>query len=186
MAVNEYTILKKKGGSEVVKLTCRPRFTTWVNPKVHSEAGRIRHTEKCNNLIGNGTRNLPICSIVPQQLFCKVMEIIKQNRLDVCETRMLRIWKQSSENVTEEYIELSAKLVPTLADRRCHVVSATDPHGRILGFLDRSRYCFFQVAPQLYSRGWMVLVPDPLLLRKSGSAGNRTRSSGSVASNSNH
>jgi hypothetical protein len=29
------------------------------------------------------------------------------------------------------------------------VVSVTDPHGRILGFLDRSRYCFFQVAPQL-------------------------------------
>jgi hypothetical protein len=32
------------------------------------------------------------------------------------------------------------------------VVSATDPPGRILGFLDRSRYYFFQVAPQLYSR----------------------------------
>jgi hypothetical protein len=32
-------------------------------------------------------------------------------------------------------------------------VSATDPNGRILGFLDRSRYFFFHVAPQLYSRG---------------------------------
>jgi hypothetical protein len=42
---------------------------------------------------------------------------------------------------------------PTFADRGCRVVSATDPHGRILGFLDRSRYYFFQVAPQLYSRG---------------------------------
>jgi hypothetical protein len=31
--------------------------------------------------------------------------------------------------------------------------SATDPHGRILDFLDRSRYYFLQVAPQLYSRG---------------------------------
>jgi hypothetical protein len=30
------------------------------------------------------------------------------------------------------------------------VVSATHPHGRILGFLDRSRYYFFQAAPQLY------------------------------------
>jgi hypothetical protein len=29
-------------------------------------------------------------------------------------------------------------------------------------------------------------VPDPLLLRKSGSAGNRTRTSGSVARNSGH
>jgi hypothetical protein len=26
------------------------------------------------------------------------------------------------------------------ADKGCHVVSVTDPYGRILGFLDRSRY----------------------------------------------
>jgi CBS-domain-containing membrane protein len=43
---------------------------------------------------------------------------------------------------------LSAKLVPTFTDRECHVVSVTDPNGRILGFLDRSLYIFFQVAPQ--------------------------------------
>jgi hypothetical protein len=49
-----------------------------------------------------------------------------------------------------------------------------------------SRYFFLQVALQLYSRGWVDPVPDPLLLRKSGSAGNRTRSSGSVARNSDH
>jgi hypothetical protein len=45
---------------------------------------------------------------------------------------------------------------------------------------------FYQVAPQLYSRGWVDPVPDPLILRKSGSEGNRTRSSGSVARNSDH
>jgi hypothetical protein len=50
---------------------------------------------------------------------------------------------------------------------------------------------FYQVAPQLYSRGWVDPVPDPLLFssffpRKSGSAGNRTRASGSVAKNSDH
>jgi hypothetical protein len=39
----------------------------------------------------------------------------------------------------------------------------------------RSRYFSVQVAPQLSSRGWVDPVPDPLLLRKSGSAGNRTR-----------
>jgi hypothetical protein len=44
---------------------------------------------------------------------------------------------------------LSAKLVPTFADRWCHVVNVTDPYGRILDFLDRSRYVFLQVAPQL-------------------------------------
>jgi hypothetical protein len=44
----------------------------------------------------------------------------------------------------------------------------------------------FQVAPQLYSRGWMDPVPDPMPLRKSGSEGNRTRASGSVARNYDH
>jgi hypothetical protein len=48
---------------------------------------------------------------------------------------------------------LSAKLVPAFVDRRCHVVSVTDPYDRILDFLDRSPYFFFQVAPQFYSRG---------------------------------
>jgi hypothetical protein len=33
---------------------------------------------------------------------------------------------------------LSAKLVPTLVDRGCCVVSTTDPYCRILGFLDQS------------------------------------------------
>jgi hypothetical protein len=53
------------------------------------------------------------------------------------------------------------------------VVRATDLHGHNLGFLDRSRYFFFQ-------------VPDPLLLRKSGSTGSRTHTSGSVARSSDH
>jgi hypothetical protein len=34
---------------------------------------------------------------------------------------------------------------------------------------------FFKVTPELYSRGWVDPAPDPLLLRKSGSVGNRTR-----------
>jgi hypothetical protein len=48
---------------------------------------------------------------------------------------------------------LSAKLVPTFADKGCRVVSATDPYGCILSFLDQSRYYFLKVAPQLYPRG---------------------------------
>jgi hypothetical protein len=59
---------------------------------------------------------------------------------------------------------LAAKLVPTFADRGCHVASVTVPCGCNLGFLDRSRYLFFQVAPQLYSRGRVDSVPDPLSL----------------------
>jgi hypothetical protein len=70
---------------------------------------------------------------------------------------------------------LSVKLVPKFADRGCRVVNAANPHGRNFDFLDRGRYYFFQVAPQLSSRGWVDPVPHPLLLRKSGSAGNWTR-----------
>jgi hypothetical protein len=96
-------------------------------------------------------------------------------------------WPESS---SELYLpsdsRLSVKLVATFADRGCLVISVTDPYGRDLGFLDRSRKFFFQVAPQLYSRVWVGPVPDPLLLRKSGSTGNRIRTSGSVARNSDH
>jgi hypothetical protein len=34
---------------------------------------------------------------------------------------------------------LSAKLISTFADGECHVLSVTDPYGRIFDFLDRSR-----------------------------------------------
>jgi hypothetical protein len=78
---------------------------------------------------------------------------------------------------------LVGEVSATFADRGCHVVRVTNPYGHILAFLDQSRYFFFQLAPQLYSRGWVDPVPDPLLLRKTGSAGNRTRTSGSVARN---
>jgi hypothetical protein len=78
---------------------------------------------------------------------------------------------------------LWAKLVPTLADRRCRVVSATNPVN--FGFLYQNRY-FFKIAPHLSSRGWVNPVSDPLLLRKFCSVGNRTRTSGSVARNPDH
>jgi hypothetical protein len=94
-------------------------------------------------------------------------------------------WPESaSELYRPRDFRLSTKIVRSanfFVDRWCHMFSVTDPYGRILGFADRSRYYFFQVAPQLYSRGWVGPVSDPLLLRKSGSAGNRTRTSGSVA-----
>jgi hypothetical protein len=35
---------------------------------------------------------------------------------------------------------LVGEVMPTFADRGCHVVSMMDPYGRIFGFLDRSRY----------------------------------------------
>jgi hypothetical protein len=58
------------------------------------------------------------------------------------------------------------------------VVRVTNPYGRIHGFLHRSRSSssIIQLNP----------VPDQLLPRKSGSVGDRTRASGSVARNSHH
>jgi hypothetical protein len=64
-------------GSEVVSLTCRPPFTLRKIPDTHfcwrqsqpqgySAAGRIRPVEKPNDVIGNGTRDLPASSKVPQ------------------------------------------------------------------------------------------------------------------------
>jgi hypothetical protein len=68
----------------------------------------------------------------------------------------------------------------------CLVLSAADPPRP---YSRRSRpepLLFLQVAPQLYWRGGVDPVPDPLLPRKSGSARNRTRTSGSVAWNWDH
>jgi hypothetical protein len=81
----------------------------------------------------------------------------------------------SERTIPSERPPLVGEVSANIFGQRCHVLSMMDPYSRILGFLDRSRYYFFQVAPQLYSRGWVDPVPDSLLLRKSGSAGDRTR-----------
>jgi hypothetical protein len=65
---------------------------------------------------------------------------------------------------------LSANWLPTFVDRRCHVVSVTDPYGCILGFLDLSRYYFFQIAPQLYST-----IPGTTRKKSSGSVTGSTQ-----------
>jgi hypothetical protein len=50
-------------------------------------------------------------------------------------------WSESaSELYRQSDRRLSAKSLPTFADKGCHVVSVTDPYGRILDFLGRSRY----------------------------------------------
>jgi hypothetical protein len=63
-------------------------------------------------------------------------------------------WPQSaSELYRPSDHRLSAKLFPSFSDRESLVVSMTDLCGRILDFLDRSCYFFFQVAPEFYSQG---------------------------------
>jgi hypothetical protein len=97
------------------------------------------------------------------------------------------LWPESASELYQPSDRcLSAKLMPTFADRGCHVVSVMHPYGHILIFLDRSRYFFFQAARKLYSRGSVDPVPDPLLLKRYGSAENRTRTSKCVAKNTDH
>jgi hypothetical protein len=109
-----------------------------------------------------------------RQLNLKTYWTIQSNRMLKYNIMKLPVLSPQANYTDRVDHRLLAKVVPTFADRGCHVVSVMDPYDRILGFLDRSRYFFFQVPTRLYSRGWVEPVPDPLLLRKCGSLGNRT------------
>jgi hypothetical protein len=110
-------------------------------------AARIISIKKFDDLIKHRTLDLPSCSIVPHPLMLPRVLDIKGN---CCYFNANHRTKKSikktpwSESASELYRpsdrRLSAKLVPTYADRECQVVSVTDPNGRILGFIDRSRY----------------------------------------------
>jgi hypothetical protein len=101
---------------------------------------------------------LPLCGVFWTIVILCDVEYTEPKPVDIRKKERERLKKSPwLESASELYRpsdrRLSAKLAPTLADRGCHVVSETDPYGRILEFLDRSSYVFFQVAPQLYSRG---------------------------------
>jgi hypothetical protein len=72
------------------------------------------------------------------------MSIRVNNEANKSHTRTRKKKTPWSESASELYRpsdrRLSAKWLPTFADTGCHVVSVTDPYGRILDFLDRSRY----------------------------------------------
>jgi hypothetical protein len=141
------------------------------------------------NIIWTNSYLMNIFFVATQQVYETVWYFIIKTR-NCRKSNMYIIKTLFLESASKLYrgsdCRLSAKLVPTFADRGYYVVSAMDSYGRILGFLDWSRYFFFQVAPQLYSRSWLDHDPDPLLLRKSGSAGSLTRTSGSLVRKSDH
>jgi hypothetical protein len=94
-------------------------------------------------------------------------------------------WPESASKLYRPSVRrLSAKWLPIFADRRCHLVSVTNPYGLILGFLDRSRY--FSIKQLLSFTHEAERTPFQTHYLFSGSAGNRTRASGSVAKNSDH
>jgi hypothetical protein len=56
------------------------------------------------------------------------------------------LWPQSVSKLHRpSYRSLSTKLVPTFVARGYCMVSVIDPYSCILGFIDRSHYCFFKV-----------------------------------------
>jgi hypothetical protein len=78
-------------------------------------------------------------SFVPFSL--KVESQLSSNQQPIRKTKVKTPWPESaSELYRPSDRRLSAKRLPTFADRGCHVVSVANPYGRILGFLDRSRY----------------------------------------------
>jgi hypothetical protein len=81
----------------------------------------------------------------------------------------LLVGKVIAKHLRIESATWSARRIPTAVSR----------------FSRQEPLLLYQVAPQLYSWGWVDPVPDPLLFFP-GSAGNRTRASGSVAKNSGH
>jgi hypothetical protein len=100
-----------------------------------------------------------------------------QNHINKLKTKLNSVSLIRERTMPTERPPLVSEVNANFGDSGCRVVSATDPHGRILGFLDRSRCFFFQIAFQLYSQGSVDRVPDPLLLRKSGCIENRIRTS---------
>jgi hypothetical protein len=92
---------------------------------------------------------------VPVRILKRPLHFLSSFNRRECDDCLSKNCTPCPESASELYppsdLRLSAKLVLTFAARGCHVVSMTDPHGRNLNFLDRSRYFFFKVVPQLYS-----------------------------------
>jgi hypothetical protein len=138
------------------------KWLKWYNATENYLCFGFRLDAHCS-VHGRGNRN---CSLQIQKDVCTPQYIIKgccssclhaknmsavEIRSELCAVYGKNVMKNSMTWVSERTIpteqsRLSAKLVPALADRGCYVVSVTDPYGRILSFLDRSRYVFFQVA----------------------------------------
>jgi hypothetical protein len=67
---------------------------------------------------------------------CSAVNVIKKTKTPSPESSSELHWLSDR--------RFSAKLMSTFAGRGCHVVSMTEPYCHILGFLDRSRYFFFE------------------------------------------
>jgi hypothetical protein len=75
-----------------------------------------------------------ICSRTPR---CNFSSTLYPQKMVVYNSSYKTPWPEPASQLYQPSdCRLSAKLVPTFADRGYHVVSVTDPYGHILGFLD--------------------------------------------------
>jgi hypothetical protein len=109
----------------------------------------VYRSEKLNSIITLQHEGSFSCNTHIQD---KYTSMHRHNEVRAKQTNKHTPWPESaSELYRPSDSRLSAKLVPAFAAKGCHVVNVTDLYGRILGFLNRSRHFFFQVAPQLHS-----------------------------------
>jgi hypothetical protein len=137
---------------------------TW--PALGSDPGRRCGKRATNRLSYGASRNLQFGH------FGRLCSRLERLALRVhaarvpCKAAVLYKQKQNKLRGLSPLANCTDRATAACRRRGCHVVGVTDSYGRILGFLYRSRYFFFQVAPQLHSRrGRVDPVPDPLLLR---------------------
>jgi hypothetical protein len=160
--ITEWKVTKKKK-QNIDKYWC-PWFELYNTSCVYSVTEKILNCDRYNYMLREY-----ICSQTSKK------------KLILCKFLYKTPWPQFTNEIYQQSDRcLLAKLLPTFKHRGCRVVSVTDPYGHILNCLGLTCCFFFQVAPQLYSRGWVDPVPDPLLLKISG------RASGSIARNSDH
>jgi hypothetical protein len=88
--------------------------------------------------------------------------------------------------ISTEQLPHVDEVIGKFADRGCRVVSETDPNGRILGFLDRSRYYFFQVALNCIHEAEWTPFQTHYFSENLVAQGIEPGTSGSVARNSDH
>jgi hypothetical protein len=150
-----------------------------------SNAGTERTLERAGYSVSGQQRKSFVVRILPRWTSLMVSESVKTDIIScvpICDVLSQGyVHKSSGATALQGFgrqsgRRRSAKLVPTFEGRE---VSRGQRNGSPRPLISVYRTWiatyFIQVAPQLTSRGWVYPVPDPLPLRKCGSAGNRTR-----------
>jgi hypothetical protein len=121
--------LLERGGTH--RQYCRP--ATSVRSNMLPPSSRYRGLWRCSPIV--------VSALKMEAAYFSEMLVFSTKARGNSKLKLKTPWSESaSELYRPSDRRLSAKWLPTFADKGCHVVSVADPYGRILGFLDRSRY----------------------------------------------